>query len=187
MLQSVQPLRQRLWPHIPSCRSPFARTRGYHQCRIDMEDHDQIRTMHHSPYRELTSVLRRRRWAPVDEVATADFQDSGSVNLQRGKHGSAHTHTQMLHATIVGVSCLLCSSALPGVWSFLRVTRNHPAIATPPRVSIVLGAWSVRCVGWAGWVGCRCFLPFVFLGGAGRLELSPCKTPLAPRVRCRVR
>ena len=23
---------------------------------------------------------------------------------------------------IVGVSCLLCSSALPGVWSFLRVT-----------------------------------------------------------------
>ena len=24
---------------------------------------------------------------------------------------------------IVGVSCLLCSSALPGVWSFLRVTH----------------------------------------------------------------
>ena len=29
---------------------------------------------------------------------------------------------------IVGVSCLLCSSALPGVWSFLRVT---PCAATP--------------------------------------------------------
>ena len=26
-------------------------------------------------------------------------------------------------AMIVGVSCLLCSSALPGVWSFLRVTQ----------------------------------------------------------------
>ena len=25
---------------------------------------------------------------------------------------------------IVGVSCLLCSSALPGVWSFLRVTQE---------------------------------------------------------------
>ena len=25
---------------------------------------------------------------------------------------------------IVGVSCLLCSSALPGVWSFLRVTPS---------------------------------------------------------------
>ena len=25
---------------------------------------------------------------------------------------------------VVGVSCLLCSSALPGVWSFLRVTRR---------------------------------------------------------------
>ena len=26
---------------------------------------------------------------------------------------------------IVGVSCLLCSSALPGVWSFLRVTHGE--------------------------------------------------------------
>ena len=27
---------------------------------------------------------------------------------------------------IVGVSCLLCSSAVPGVWSFLRVTQKYP-------------------------------------------------------------
>ena len=27
-------------------------------------------------------------------------------------------------------------------------------------------------------VACRCFLSFVFLGGARRLELSPCKTHL---------
>ena len=26
------------------------------------------------------------------------------------------------------------------------------------------------------WVDCRCFLSFVFLGGARRLELSPCTT-----------
>ena len=43
-------------------------------------------------------------------------------------------------------------------------------------LSIVLGAWSVRCVGRVGWVDCRCFLSFVFLGGARRLELSPCNT-----------
>ena len=38
------------------------------------------------------------------------------------------------------------------------------------------GAWSVRFVGWADWVDCRCFLSFVFLGVARRLELSPCNT-----------
>ena len=43
-------------------------------------------------------------------------------------------------------------------------------------LSIVLGAWSVRCVGRVDWVDCRCFLSFVFLGGARRLELSPCNT-----------
>ena len=41
-------------------------------------------------------------------------------------------------------------------------------------LSVVLGAWSVRFVGWADWVDCRCFLSFVFLGGARCLELSPC-------------
>ena len=41
-------------------------------------------------------------------------------------------------------------------------------------VVVVLGAWSVRFVGWADWVDCRCFLSFVFLGVARRLELSPC-------------
>ena len=46
-------------------------------------------------------------------------------------------------------------------------------------LSVVLGAWSVRFVGWADWVECRCFLSFVFLGVARRLELSPCTTPLA--------
>ena len=40
----------------------------------------------------------------------------------------------------------------------------------------MLGAWSVRCVGWVDWVDCRCFLSFVFLGGARRLVLSPCNT-----------
>ena len=29
------------------------------------------------------------------------------------------------------------------------------------------------------WVDCRCFLSFVFLGGARRLELSPCNTVCA--------
>ena len=37
-------------------------------------------------------------------------------------------------------------------------------------------AWSVMCVGWADLVDCRCFLSFVFLGDARRLELSPCNT-----------
>ena len=41
-------------------------------------------------------------------------------------------------------------------------------------LSVVLGAWSVRFIGWADWVDCRCFLSFVFLGVARRLELSPC-------------
>ena len=40
-------------------------------------------------------------------------------------------------------------------------------------LSVVLGAWSVRFVGWADWVGCMCFLSFVFLGVARRLELIP--------------
>ena len=38
-------------------------------------------------------------------------------------------------------------------------------------LSVLLGAWSVRFVGWADWVDCRCFLSFVFLGVARRLEL----------------
>ena len=37
----------------------------------------------------------------------------------------------------------------------------------------MLGAWSVRFV---GWVACSCFLSFVFLGVARRFELSPCNT-----------
>ena len=40
-------------------------------------------------------------------------------------------------------------------------------------------AWCLVCeVRWltVDWVDCRCLLSFVFLGGAGRLELSPCKT-----------
>ena len=48
-------------------------------------------------------------------------------------------------------------------------------LTTGPKV---LGAWSVRCVGWADWVDCRCFLSFVFLGVARRLEISPCNTRL---------
>ena len=42
---------------------------------------------------------------------------------------------------------------------------------------------SVRFVGWADWVDCRCFLSFVFLGVARRLELSPCNTPRGHRRR----
>ena len=45
-------------------------------------------------------------------------------------------------------------------------------------VNVVLGAWSVRFVGWADWVDCWCFLSFVFLGVARRLERSPCNTRL---------
>ena len=33
--------------------------------------------------------------------------------------------------------------------------------------------------GWAEGVDCRCFLSFVFLDDASRLELSPCKTVLS--------
>ena len=48
-------------------------------------------------------------------------------------------------------------------------------------LSVVLGAWSVSFVGWADFVDCRCFLSFVFLGVARRLELSPCNTTFGPR------
>ena len=34
-------------------------------------------------------------------------------------------------------------------------------------LSVVLGAWSVRFVGWADWVDCRFFLSFVFLALPG--------------------
>ena len=47
----------------------------------------------------------------------------------------------------------------------------------------MLGALSVRLVGWADWVDCRCFLFFVFLGVARRLELSPCNTQTTPTSR----
>ena len=46
-------------------------------------------------------------------------------------------------------------------------------------LSVVLGALSVRFVGWADWVDCRRFLSLVVLGVARRLELSPCNTMLA--------
>ena len=53
-------------------------------------------------------------------------------------------------------------------------------------LSVELGAWSVRFVGWANWVDCRCFLSFVFLGVARRLELSPCNTSSASHAWPRV-
>ena len=58
-------------------------------------------------------------------------------------------------------------------------------------LSVVLGAWSVRFVGWADWVDCRCFLSFVFLGVTRRLELqtfelSPCNTEKAPKIQHQV-
>ena len=49
------------------------------------------------------------------------------------------------------------------------------------------GAWSVRFVGWADWVDCRCFLSFVFLGVARPLELSPCNTKGQPDPSCPAR
>ena len=42
-------------------------------------------------------------------------------------------------------------------------------------------AWCLVCElcrSTVNWVDCRCFLSFVFLGGARRLELSPCNTKL---------
>ena len=50
----------------------------------------------------------------------------------------------------------------------------------------MLGAWSVRIVGWADWVDCRCFLSFVFLGVVRRLEFSPCNTVAVSTVDMRV-
>ena len=50
-------------------------------------------------------------------------------------------------------------------------------------LSVVLGAWSVRFVGWAGWVDGRFFLTFMFLGVSMSLDLSPCKTPKTCRDR----
>ena len=47
----------------------------------------------------------------------------------------------------------------------------------------MLGAWSVRFVGWADWVDCRCFLSFVFLGVARYLERSSCNTDLEEPTR----
>ena len=47
----------------------------------------------------------------------------------------------------------------------------------------MLGAWSVRCVGWADWVDFRCFLSFVFIGDARLLELSPCNILPRPTVK----
>ena len=45
---------------------------------------------------------------------------------------------------IVGVSCLLCSSALPGVWSFLRVTPQVASAREPAlRVCVCSVAVSV--------------------------------------------
>ena len=43
-------------------------------------------------------------------------------------------------------------------------------------LSTVLGAWSVRCVGRVDWVDGGRFPSCVFLGGARRLEISPCNT-----------
>ena len=54
----------------------------------------------------------------------------------------------------------------------------------PPHVCVTRRK-SVRFVGWADWVDCRCSLSFVFLGVARRLELSPCNTEKAPLARHR--
>ena len=61
--------------------------------------------------------------------------------------------------------------------------RTCPVVLCVSRavLSVVLGAWSVRFVGWADWVDCRCFFSFVFLGVARRLELSPCNTDCRKR------
>jgi len=51
---------------------------------------------------------------------------------------------------------------------------SHWIMVSPGLVDI---AWSLVCEVCrmtAGWVDCRCFLSFVFVGGAMRLGLSPC-------------
>ena len=49
---------------------------------------------------------------------------------------------------IVGVSCLLCSSAVPGVWSFLRVTHNMTTIVgdvpSMPALTVILMLSGIR-------------------------------------------
>ena len=48
---------------------------------------------------------------------------------------------------IVGVSCLLCSSALPGVWSFLRVTHTRQAHEGRRRVPAAMRGRRVGSIG----------------------------------------
>ena len=64
-----------------------------------------------------------------------------------------------------------------GTWGLIPVDgRRYTEGVSLAVLSVVLGAWSARCVGRVDWVDCRCFLSFVFLSGARRLELSPCNT-----------
>ena len=84
-------------------------------------------------------------------------------------HGTPKEHTRQGTSTVVLKRArLLC-------YLVLCVSRAV--------LSVVLGAWSVRFVGWADWVDCRGFLSFVFLGVARRLELSPCNTVELDRSR----
>ena len=48
---------------------------------------------------------------------------------------------------IAGVSCFLCSSAVPGVLSFLRVTRRKQAVDTSKQVTqkTVVDYYRLRC------------------------------------------
>ena len=69
---------------------------------------------------------------------------------------SIHLHWSMVwFRWVCTASCFL-----PGICCFLHVTHYKP------------GAWSVRFVGWADWVDCRCFLSFVSLGVARRGAFS---------------
>ena len=75
-------------------------------------------------------------------------------------------------------------------WVVTRLVTRHVRAHSCVRETCVtrrkqLGAWSVRFVGWANWVDCRCLLFFVFLGVARRLELSPCTTEKATAARHR--
>ena len=52
----------------------------------------------------------------------------------------------------------------------------HPHKPHATSSQIVPAHTAVTFVGWANWVDFRCFLSFVFLGVARRLELSQCST-----------
>ena len=74
-----------------------------------------------------------------------------------------------------------CGSERPSCPEPFRIIPNQltPATIQPYTIDNFDSAWCLVCEVCrlkGDWVECRCFLSFVFLGGARRLELSPCDT-----------